>query len=104
MNDHKIIEWINGVLKGARMLPITALVQLTFYRCVSYFETCRVEIRARMIVGDVYTAYAIDKFRRTEAKASGHTVTIFHRIHQTFEVITALHGFHIDKGHKRTSS
>ncbi|KAL6342251.1 hypothetical protein AAG906_006874 [Vitis piasezkii] len=93
-----IAECINGVLKGARMLPITALVQLTFYRCVSYFETRRAEIRARMAVGDVYTAYAIEKFRRAEAKASGHTVTIFHRIHETFEVITALHGFHMDKG------
>ncbi|KAL6342930.1 hypothetical protein AAG906_016950 [Vitis piasezkii] len=92
-----IVECINGVLKGARMLPITALVQLTFYRCVSYFETRRAEIRARMTVGDVYIAYAIEKFRRVEAKASGHTVTIFHRIHETFEVIT-LHGFHMDKG------
>ncbi|KAL6320844.1 hypothetical protein AAG906_008844 [Vitis piasezkii] len=86
-----IAECINGVLKGARMLPITALVQLTFYRCVSYFET----------LGDVYTAYAIEKFRRAEAKASGHTVTIFHRIHETFEVITALHGFHMDKGRNK---
>ena len=50
-----------------------------------------------MAIGDVYTAYAIDKFRRVEAKASGHTVTIFHRIHQTFEVITTLFGFHMDK-------
>ncbi|RVW93256.1 Serine/threonine-protein phosphatase 7 long form-like [Vitis vinifera] len=81
-----IAECINGVLKGARMLPITALVQLTFYRCVSYFETRRADIRARMAVGDVYTVYAIEKFRRAEAKASGHTVTIFHRIHETFEV------------------
>ena len=96
-----IAECINGVLKGARMLPITALVQLTFYRCVSYFETRRAEIRARMAVGDVYTAYAIEKFRRAEAKASGHTVTIFHRIHETFEVITALHGFHMDKGRNK---
>ena len=78
MNDHKIIEWINGVLKGARMLPITALVQLTFYRCVSYFETRRVDIRVRMAVGDVYTVYAIENFRRVEAKASGHKVTIFY--------------------------
>ena len=54
-----------------------------------------------MAAGDVYTAYAIDKFRRVEAKASGHTVTIFHRIHQTFEVITTLHGFHIDKEHNK---
>ncbi|KAL6342689.1 hypothetical protein AAG906_013095 [Vitis piasezkii] len=96
-----ITKCINGVLKGARMLPITALVQLTFYRCVSYFETRRAEIRARMAVGDVYTAYAIEKFRRAEAKASGHTVTIFHRIHETFEVITALHGFHMDKGRNK---
>ncbi|RVX02742.1 Serine/threonine-protein phosphatase 7 long form-like [Vitis vinifera] len=63
-----IAECINGVLKGARMLPITALVQLTFYRCVSYFETRRAEIRARMVVGDVYTAYAIEKFRRARPK------------------------------------
>ncbi|RVX07531.1 Serine/threonine-protein phosphatase 7 long form-like [Vitis vinifera] len=96
-----IAECINGVLKGARMLPIIALVQLTFYRCVSYFETRRAEIRARIAVGDVYTAYAIEKFRRAEAKASGHTVTIFHRIHETFEVITALHGFHMDKGRNK---
>ena len=27
----------NGVLKGARNLPITTLVQLTFYRVNSYF-------------------------------------------------------------------
>ena len=54
-----------------------------------------------MAVGDVYTAYAIEKFGRAEAKASGHTVTIFHRIHETFEVITALHGFHMDKGRNK---
>ena len=85
-----IVECINGVLKGARMLPITALVQLTFYRCVSYFETCRIEIRVRM-----------SKFRRAKAKVSRHVVTIFHRINQTFEVITALHGFHMDKGRNK---
>ncbi|RVW33626.1 Serine/threonine-protein phosphatase 7 long form-like [Vitis vinifera] len=61
----------------------------------------RAEIRARMAVGDVYTTYAIEKFRRAKAKASGHTVTIFHRIHETFEVITALHGFHMDKGRNK---
>ena len=83
------------------MLLITTLVQLTFYQCVSYFETRRAEIRARMVVGDVYTAYAIEKFRRAEAKASGHIVTVFHRIHETFEVITTLHGFHMDKGRNK---
>ena len=33
----KLSESFNGVLRGARHLPITALVQQTFYKCVSYF-------------------------------------------------------------------
>ena len=93
-----IVECINGLLKGVRMLPITALVQLTFYQCVSYFDTRGTKICARVTVGDVYTACAIDKFIKTKAKSSGIIVTIFHRIHQTFEVITAVHGFYMDKG------
>ena len=54
-----------------------------------------------MAAGDMYTTYAIDKFRRVEAKDSGHNVTIFHQIHQTFEVMTTLHGFHMDKGRNK---
>ena len=96
-----IAECINEVLKGARMLPITALVQLTFYRCVSYFDTRIGEIRARMTCGDMYTEYEINKFTRAEAKASGHTVSIISRNNQMFEVITAIHGFHMDKGHNK---
>ena len=74
-----IAECINGVLKGARMLRITALVQLTFYQCVSYFATRRGEIRARMACGHMYTEYAVNKFTRTEAKASRHTMSIISR-------------------------
>ena len=33
-----IVECINGVLKGARMLPITTFIRLTFYRCVKIFH------------------------------------------------------------------
>ena len=71
-----IVECINGVLKGTRMLSITAFVQLTFYRCVSYFKTRSGEIRARMTCGDMYTKYAVNKFTRAEVKASGHTMSI----------------------------
>ena len=31
-------ECFNGVLKGTRSLPITALVKLTFFKLVSYFD------------------------------------------------------------------
>ena len=36
-----ISEVFNSVLKGARSLPVTALVQLTFYRLNSYFVARR---------------------------------------------------------------
>ena len=34
-------EEFNSVLKGARRLPLTALVQLTFFRLNSYFVARR---------------------------------------------------------------
>ena len=96
-----IVECLNEMLKGAQMLPITTLVQLTFYRCVSYFDTRRGEIRATMTSGDMYTEYAVNKFTRVEANASGHIVSIISRNNQMLKVIIALHGFHMDKGHNK---
>ena len=93
-----IVECINGVLKGDRMLPITALVRLTFYCCVSYFETRQTEIQTRIANGDLSTSYAINKITKYESRASGHTVNIFHLSNEIFEVTTAPHGFHIDNG------
>ena len=93
-----IAECINGVLKEARMLPITALVWLIFYRCVSYFETCRIEIQTQIANGDLYTSYAINKITKYESRANGHTVNIFHSSNEIFEVTTTPHGFHMDKG------
>ena len=93
-----IVECINGVLKGARMLPITALVRLTFDRCVSYFETHQTEIQSRIANGDLYTSYAINKITKYESRASGHTVNIFHCSNEMFKVTTTPHGFHMDKG------
>ncbi|XP_075636632.1 uncharacterized protein LOC142608856 [Castanea sativa] len=40
----------NGVLKSARNLPITALVELTYYRCVAYFADRYTKARAEIIV------------------------------------------------------
>ena len=48
-------ECINGVLKGARMLPINALAQITFYKCVNYFEKRKEEIKAAVEHRDKYT-------------------------------------------------
>ena len=88
-----IVECINGVLKRARMLPITALVEVTIYRCVTYFEKRRAEIRARIANEDMYTIYAMTKVANYETKASGHFVSIFHRDDEMFKVTTATHEF-----------
>ena len=76
-----IVECINGVLKGAKMLSITTLLRLTFYCCFSYFETHRTEIQTQMENGDLYTSYAINKITN-----------------EIFEVIIASYEFHMDKG------
>ena len=43
MMTTNLSECFNGVLKNARFLPITALVQLTFFRLVSYFDGRRAQ-------------------------------------------------------------
>ena len=44
-------ELFNGVLKGARKLPIIALVQLTFYRVNNYFIVRREHGESRLASG-----------------------------------------------------
>ena len=80
------------------MLPITSLVWLTFYHCVSYFETRWIEIQTWIVKGDLFTSYAINKIIKYESRANEHTIKIFHRSNEIFEVTIALHGFHMDKG------
>ena len=48
-------EIFNSVIKGARFLPITACVQLTFYRLVHYFEVRRPLGFSARANGDSYT-------------------------------------------------
>ncbi|QHO13888.1 uncharacterized protein DS421_15g519390 [Arachis hypogaea] len=46
-----LVECINSVLKGARNLPITALVKATFYRLNELFTRKRAEAEARINAG-----------------------------------------------------
>ena len=41
-------ECMNGVFKGAQMLSINAIAQITFFKCVSYFEKIR-EIKSCVV-------------------------------------------------------
>ena len=50
-----LFDCINEVLKEAQMLPITALAQLTFYKCVKYFEKRREETRTSLVRREKHT-------------------------------------------------
>jgi hypothetical protein len=81
-------ECFNGVLKGARSLPITALVKFTFFKLVSYFDDRRAKIQDQLSSGEVFSKYAMDIFYRCREKAKGHTVTRFDRNRGVFDIRT----------------
>ena len=60
-------EAFNSVLKGARSLPFTTLVQLTFFRLNSYFVSRREQGVNRLISDEQFTPYA-------DAHSQGHVV------------------------------
>ncbi|XP_072063922.1 uncharacterized protein [Arachis hypogaea] len=64
-----LVECINGVLKGAHNLPVTALVKATFYRLNALFTRKRAEPEARI-----------------SCSAGNIQVNIFDRQNEVFEV------------------
>ena len=72
-------EIFNSVLKGARFLPITACVQLTFYRVVHYFDVRRSLGHNARANGDLFTPHVIAKQAGSISKASGHSLKSFNR-------------------------
>ncbi|XP_052625063.1 uncharacterized protein LOC111888441 [Lactuca sativa] len=81
-------EIFNSVLKGARFLPITACVQLTFYRLVHYFEVRRPLGNSSRANGDAYTPHVLLKQVALMSKASAHSLRSFNREKCIFELIT----------------
>ncbi|KAL6523564.1 hypothetical protein OROGR_017167 [Orobanche gracilis] len=81
-------EIFNSVLKGARFLPITACVQLTFYRLVHYFEMRRPLGSSAQANGDAYTPHVIAKQVALMSKTSAHFLRSFNREKGIFELTT----------------
>ena len=57
-------ESFNRILKSARNLLITALVELTYYHCVAYFADQYTKALVEVIAGELITAYAKNKFNK----------------------------------------
>ncbi|XP_021741484.1 uncharacterized protein LOC110707748 [Chenopodium quinoa] len=70
-------EVFNGVLKGARCLPITALVQMTFFRVNSYFATRRSWSKRRLEEGHELSEKAMKTIEANMEKATHHEVVAF---------------------------
>ncbi|XP_075633715.1 uncharacterized protein LOC142606216 [Castanea sativa] len=94
-------ESFNGVLKSARNLPITALVELTYYRYEAYFANRYTKARAEITAGERITAYAKNKFNKWKKKAPKHSVTVFSHEDGLFEVRTPINPNSAYRGNHR---
>ncbi|RVW71982.1 Serine/threonine-protein phosphatase 7 long form-like [Vitis vinifera] len=90
-------EVFYSVLKGARSLPITALVQLTFFRLNSYFVVRREQGANRLASNEEYTPYVDAKIKANVVKAGSHEIVLYDHIRGQFHVKT-------NKGTKSSST
>ncbi|XP_057756312.1 uncharacterized protein LOC130975552 [Arachis stenosperma] len=81
-----LVECINGVLKGARNLPVTALVKATFYRLNALFTRKRAKAEARINAGQLFSEYATQKILSNQRSAGNIQVNLFDRQNEVFEV------------------
>ncbi|XP_057755559.1 uncharacterized protein LOC130974720 [Arachis stenosperma] len=81
-----LVECINSVLKGARNLPVTALVKATFYRLNELFTRKRAEAEARINAGHVFSELVTSKLHANQRVACNIQVSCFDRQNEVFEV------------------
>ncbi|XP_057733739.1 uncharacterized protein LOC130948886 [Arachis stenosperma] len=81
-----LVECINSVLKGARNLPITALVKATFYRLNELFTRKRADAEARINAGHVFSEIVTSKLHANQLASGNIQVSCFDRQNEVFEV------------------
>ena len=70
-------EVFNSVLKGARSLLVTALVQLTFFRLNSYFVVRREQGCNRLGLYQQYTSYVDAKIKADVVKVGSFEIVLY---------------------------
>jgi hypothetical protein len=94
-----LFECFNGVLKGARNLSITAMVQYIFFKLVSYFDARRNQTQAQLDDGQVFSKYATDIFEKNKKKTAKHgPVNRYDRRLGIFDVQTPVNAFSANRG------
>ncbi|GFY98127.1 hypothetical protein Acr_12g0006680 [Actinidia rufa] len=85
-------ECYNNVLRGARDLPRTSCVEVTFYRLVATFNDKRRQIESALAKGLRYTSKVQAKLEEYQARSAGHHVTICNWASGFAEVVTSAAG------------
>ena len=76
----------NSVLKGARSLPFTALVQLTFFRLNSYFVARREQGANRLASDEQFTPYVDAQIKSCVVKGGSMEIVLYDHIQGRFHV------------------
>ncbi|XP_015963931.1 uncharacterized protein LOC107487748 [Arachis duranensis] len=81
-----LVECINSVLKGARNLPVTALVRSNFYRLNELFTRKSTEAHDRLRNGFTYSEFATKRVEESFRRVENIVVNRFNRRNEMFEV------------------
>ena len=84
MTNTNLAEVFNFVMKGVRFLPLTTLVEFTFYHVNDYF----VQRRERSSAWMMYTSHAMRIITRNTEKTNFHEIVAFNYTRGIFEVKT----------------
>ena len=76
----------NSILKGARSLPLTALVQLTFFRLNSYFVARRELCANRLASDEKFTPYVDAQIQGRVVKDGSMKIILYDHVQSQFHV------------------
>nr|KYP38994.1 hypothetical protein KK1_039740 [Cajanus cajan] len=97
-----LFEVVNKILKGARNLPITALIKCTYARLVEYFVQRIGQANAELAVGQRYCTKLMDAMQNNQEEATSHFVRRYDNEAARFEVEEAFNPITERGGHTST--
>ena len=81
-----MLEVFNSILKGARSLPFTTLVQLTFFRLNNYFVVRREQGANRLTSDEQFTPYVDAQIQGHVVKVESMEIVLYDHIQGQFHV------------------
>ena len=84
-----ISQCFNGVLKGARGLPIAAMVEFTWSKLVEYFHNRHKEYHYELSKGKKWSEYAFDTWDRNKRKSKKPYLKAFRNQQMLYHVVTS---------------